>query len=180
MIKTVTPMQASEWLNNGSALLIDVREPNEFHARHIAQALSLPLSHGVSSSTLPSLPIGKKLIIQCRHGSRGARACALLDGKAVKGVDVYNLEGGITGWMDAGLPIVGSETSRPGGLSLSQQVQMVFGGLIALMLLLALSGSGAGVYVALFLALAMVMGSYTGFCPVSSFLRTLPWNRSSN
>ena len=42
MTATVSPRDAALWLASGEAVLIDVREPDEFRGEHIAAALSLP------------------------------------------------------------------------------------------------------------------------------------------
>ena len=44
-ITELTPSQAQAWQATCGALLIDVREPNEFNSGHIEQAVSNPLSN---------------------------------------------------------------------------------------------------------------------------------------
>ena len=44
MIEDITPVQAKEWLENDSAILIDVREQEEWDEGHIAGAIHAPLS----------------------------------------------------------------------------------------------------------------------------------------
>lgn len=90
-------------LADGSALLVDVREPDEFAAGHIAGAISLPLSR-FSPDQVPH-PAGKTVVLQCAGGKRSGMAldrCAA----AQSAIDTH-LAGGIGAWKAAGLPVVG-------------------------------------------------------------------------
>lgn len=101
-INTIDAKMAKEWFDNGEAVIIDVREPGEYAEVHIPGAILEP----VGTIELAKLPPhgSKKLVIHCKFGKRGGIACEkLLAAKA--DLDVYNLEGGITAWMDAGLPV---------------------------------------------------------------------------
>jgi rhodanese-related sulfurtransferase len=89
-------------LADGSAMLIDVREPDEFAAEHINGAINAPLS-GFDPQNLPDAA-GKKIVLQCAGGKRsglGLDQCA----KAQIAVDTH-LAGGIGAWKAAGLPVV--------------------------------------------------------------------------
>lgn len=88
-------------LADGSALLVDVREPEEFAAEHIAGAVNAPLS-GFSPQNLPDAG-GRTVVLQCAGGKRSAMAldhCA----KAETAIDTH-LAGGIGAWKAAGLPV---------------------------------------------------------------------------
>jgi rhodanese-related sulfurtransferase len=90
-------------LADGAAVLVDVREPDEFAAGHIAGALNLPLSR-FSPDQLPQAP-GKTLVLQCAGGKRSGMA---LDRCAEAGAAVdTHLAGGIGAWKAAGLPVAG-------------------------------------------------------------------------
>ena len=85
----------------GEALVVDVREPDEFAAGHIPGAINMPLS-AFQASKLPQ-PAGKRLILNCLGGKRSAMAldkCATAE--AV--VDTH-LAGGFGAWQAAGLPV---------------------------------------------------------------------------
>ena len=103
MIKTIDVVTASEWLRNNEAVIIDVREPAEYESIHIESAKLIPLGT-LKSAMLPDLQ-GKKLVIHCMLGKRGSKACELL-GNSNPDLDIYNLEGGITAWENAGLKVV--------------------------------------------------------------------------
>ncbi len=101
-IKTVDAATAKRWLDRGDAVLVDVREPDEHASESIKGAVLVPLA-SVSPSALPPIG-GKKLVIHCKKGGRGEKACASLQEK-LPNTEIYNLEGGIESWAQAGLPI---------------------------------------------------------------------------
>ncbi len=96
---SVPPQRAAE-LAEGGAILLDVREPQEWRAGHAPKARHIPL--GQLSARLGELPQGRPVIIACRSGSRSARAAAMLAGQ---GRETFNLSGGMHAWARAGLPL---------------------------------------------------------------------------
>jgi rhodanese-related sulfurtransferase len=91
-------------LANGSILLVDVREADEFAAGHIAGALFNPLSR-FDPSKLPVPAAGQKVVIYCRSGRRSVSAMeqARLAGRIEANT---HFGGGILAWLDAGEPVV--------------------------------------------------------------------------
>jgi len=87
-------------LADGSILLVDVREAEEFAAGHIKGALFNPLS-AFDPAKLPLAPAGKKVVVYCRSGRRSVTAMeqARLAGRA--DVDTH-FGGGILGWLGGG------------------------------------------------------------------------------
>lgn len=85
----------------GEAMVVDVREADEFATGHIPGAINRPLS-SFQASVLPD-PQGKVLILNCLGGKRSATAldkCAT----AQAAVDTH-LAGGFGAWVKAGLPV---------------------------------------------------------------------------
>jgi rhodanese-related sulfurtransferase len=98
----VTPHELQAMLAAGTATLVDVREPNEFAAEHIAGAINVPLS-GFDPSALPQVA-GCVTVLQCAGGKRSAMAldrCAAVEASA----DTH-LAGGLGAWKAAGLPTI--------------------------------------------------------------------------
>lgn len=93
---------AKGWLDNGEALLIDVREQDEFDAVHIEEACLLPLSE-FDAEQIPDIQ-DKKIIMQCRSGARSHKA-AVIAHDIDRPYTIYNLAGGILGWIEAGYPV---------------------------------------------------------------------------
>ena len=75
-------------------LLIDVREPREFMAGHIAGAVNIPLAE--LASRLRDIPVDASPVFVCRSGARSLTACgiALRAGAA----EAFNLDGGLLAW----------------------------------------------------------------------------------
>jgi rhodanese-related sulfurtransferase/rubrerythrin len=77
-------------------LLIDVRQPQEYAAGHIAGAQLIPLPE--IEERLDELGRDTNLILYCRTGGRSAVAAALIKDAGPRQGLLYNLVGGITGW----------------------------------------------------------------------------------
>lgn len=63
-----------EYHNTPGAILVDVREPDEFAAGHIPGAINAPLS----SIGMADLPKNKPLFLYCLRGTRSKRAVNIL------------------------------------------------------------------------------------------------------
>lgn len=98
-VKSIDAKTAHDWLAEGEAILIDVREPKEYDAMHIPGATLLPLG-SLTATALPAVG-DKKIIIHCQLGKRGSMACE----KLLNTPEVYNLEGGIMAWAHAGFEV---------------------------------------------------------------------------
>jgi rhodanese-related sulfurtransferase len=97
----LTPHEVRAGLEDGSILLIDVREPLEFAEARIPGALLFPLST-FEARLLPVTP-GRKLIFHCRSGQRSLTAFARA---AQAGLIPHgHLEGGIKAWAAAGYAV---------------------------------------------------------------------------
>lgn len=105
---TLSPEHALAQVRAKTAVIIDVREPHEYRAEHIAGALSLPLDNLAAEQ----VPPGKTAIVYCGAGKRSCQAAERLT--AAGYADVAVVEGGIAGWKTAGLPTARSlETYAP-------------------------------------------------------------------
>lgn len=93
--------EARQRLDNREAMMIDVREPDEWAAGHVAGAKHIPL--GDLPTRLEEVPRDQAVLLFCRSGNRSGKATALLQ---AQGYDqVANVEGGIIAWQSAGLPV---------------------------------------------------------------------------
>ncbi len=88
-----------KWLDNDDAILVDVREPAEYAHEYIPGAILIPLAT-ISAQPLFSTA-GKKIVIHCHSGIRSRQACQILFVQNPE-LELYNLEGGITAWKNAG------------------------------------------------------------------------------
>lgn len=175
MINTISPQEAARWLADGEAILIDVREADEFRAEHIAYANSLPLSALQDLFKQMNIPENRKIVFQCLKGTRGGQACMTIQSCGSCNNVLYNLDGGITAWKEAGLPVVSSVISS--GISIFRQVQIIIGGLIAALVVCGLLGLTFGFMIAGLLGFALFMAGLTGWCGLAMLLSKMPWNK---
>ena len=74
-VATVTVEEAAAWLQAGEAILIDVREPDEWDESHLLAATNIPL--GDIPSRTKDIPAGE-VWVHCRMGGRAGKACDYL------------------------------------------------------------------------------------------------------
>ena len=93
-IPAVTPLEAVDMIAEG-AMLIDVREQDEWDTERIPGAVFRPMSQ--INAWYQDLPRDRPVIVQCRTGNRSGSVVHALMNQA--GFDnVFNLSGGIVGW----------------------------------------------------------------------------------
>lgn len=90
-----------------AAVLLDVREDDEWTAGHVPGSLHLPM--GDVRGRLAELPADHEVVVVCRSGHRSAHVTAYLVGF---GRRARNLDGGLQAWVAAGRPLV-SESGAP-------------------------------------------------------------------
>lgn len=99
----IKPMEAVELMNHQNAVVLDVRDPAEFSAGHILNAINVPLAALEDRSGELEPYRTRPVIVYCRTGPRAARAGALLRKKGFTAIS--KLSGGIMAWESAGLPL---------------------------------------------------------------------------
>ena len=94
--------------SNEDAQIVDVREPEEWAETGVPQgAVLIPLAE-VESRAPAELDADSPVYVICRSGNRSRTASDILIGLGFTAV--YNVDGGVTAWLDAGLP---AETYQP-------------------------------------------------------------------
>lgn len=88
------------------AVVLDVREPDEWAAGHIGTAVHIPI--GAVTGRLSDIPEGEPLYVICRSGSRSARVAEFL---RAQGIGAVNVADGMQGWASSGKAMV-SDTGR--------------------------------------------------------------------
>jgi DMSO/TMAO reductase YedYZ molybdopterin-dependent catalytic subunit/rhodanese-related sulfurtransferase/glyoxylase-like metal-dependent hydrolase (beta-lactamase superfamily II) len=101
--------RAAEALIEAGALMLDVREPDEWQAGHAPEASPLPMGQVLDHRS--SLPRDRRIVVACRSGGRSA---AVTESLRVWGFDAVNLSGGMCAWAAAGLPVVTPEPDITG------------------------------------------------------------------
>lgn len=116
--ETVTACQAKDILENKHVFLLDVRTPAEYNYSHIEGATLIPLKNvpAHDSVSLPDdqllpnrlkeLPENKntKIVVYCLSGGRSTIASQMIADAGYK--NVYNVQGGLKAWVNAGYPVV--------------------------------------------------------------------------
>ncbi len=100
----ISPLLAVTKMNDGSTVVIDVRESDEFNKGHIEGAINFPLSKiREHASSLDAYKNNPALIV-CQDGARSATAGKLATKSGLK--DVFVITGGMQAWQeDYKLPI---------------------------------------------------------------------------
>lgn len=101
--KGVSVTEATLLINREEAVVIDVRETQEWSAGHIANARHLALGQLEKRVGELEKLKNRPLIVCCASGNRSSSACGTL--KKAGFERVFNLSGGIAAWKDAGLPV---------------------------------------------------------------------------
>jgi rhodanese-related sulfurtransferase len=96
----LTPTEAHARGRDG-AILLDVRETDEWQSGHAAGAKHIPL--GQLRARLSSLRRDREIVTICLSGNRSGRAAAEL--RRAGFTDVRNMAGGMVAWTRAGLPV---------------------------------------------------------------------------
>ena len=99
----VTPEDVERVLADGSATVIDVREPYEREAGHIEGTEHIEL--GQLTQRQAEVPKDKPVVFYCRGGVRSLMAAQAF---AAAGVDARSMEGGIVRWDAEGRPLDGT------------------------------------------------------------------------
>jgi rhodanese-related sulfurtransferase len=99
----LSPAQATHLINREDALVVDVREANEFATGHVLGAKNVPLARMETAGAELTKKKDRPVIVYCESGDRSAKALAAL--KKHGFTRVANLSGGLKAWQDAGLPV---------------------------------------------------------------------------
>ncbi|WP_292070098.1 rhodanese family protein [Brevundimonas sp. UBA7534] len=172
---TLTPLKpadVAERLKKRRAVLIDIREADEFARERVSGAVHAPLSR-IDASVLER-HAGRDVIYTCRTGNRtgvnGVKLAGCAPGEA------FVLEGGLDAWKAQGLPIH-ADRSQP--IELMRQVQMTAGGLVLIGAALGLLVHPAFWGLAAFVGAGLFFAGATGFCGMARLLAAMPWNRKA-
>lgn len=102
--KRLNTAAATQMINRRNAVVVDIRDAAEFAKGHMPQAKSAPLADLPSRASGLARDKSVPIIVICQTGQRSGKAQAAL--KEAGYSEVYALEGGMTAWQQAGLPVV--------------------------------------------------------------------------
>lgn len=164
------PQAVRERLDAGRAVLVDIREPDEYARSHIKGAQSQPLSQWEKAHL--TIDPDADVIFTCRSGMRTAGACDRLAARVTG--EAFVLDGGLNAWEKAGLPV---ETNADAPLEIMRQVQIAAGSLVLIGVLLGFFVAPAWFGLSAFVGAGLTFAGVTGFCGMARLLMLMPWNR---
>ena len=85
-------------------LLVDVRTEEEFSEGHIKGAINIDYLTENFSVEIQQLDLETPVLLYCRSGNRSNKAMKIMKELGFK--EVYNLEGGIKGWILENNPVI--------------------------------------------------------------------------
>ncbi len=94
-VQALTPRHAE------GAVIIDVREPDEYREAHVVGSVLIPM--GEVAERVDEIPDDQPVYVICRSGARSGRAVEWL---IRQGYDATNVSGGILAWLELGNPAV--------------------------------------------------------------------------
>jgi len=162
---------AAELIEQGKAVLVDVREPDEHARERIECAQLLPLSRFDPGAIRRES--GQKVILHCRSGKRSLDALRKLREHDDE-VEAVSLAGGIIDWKKCGKPV---HFSRSAPLPIIRQVQLVAGSLVLIGTILGAFVSPWILLLPAFVGSGLIFAGATGTCGMASLLGVMPWNR---
>jgi rhodanese-related sulfurtransferase len=97
----IEPQRVADWLADDPALqLVDVREPYEREAGHIAGTRHIEMNR--LSAEAASLQQDRPVVFYCRVGARSTMAAQAL---RAAGLQAYSMQGGLLRWAGEGRPL---------------------------------------------------------------------------
>lgn len=85
-----------------SPLILDVRNPREWSAKHIPDSVNIPLNH--LQERLAEIPRDRRIAVHCAGGYRSSAAASILN---LNGIDnLIEMTGGLAAWESAKLPLI--------------------------------------------------------------------------
>jgi len=96
-------LQATQLINQGKGVILDVREPAAFAEGHLRDAKNIPLNELPNRIGELDKFKSKAVIAVCQAGVQSAKAAAQL--KKAGFNEAFSLDGGVAAWQAQGLPV---------------------------------------------------------------------------
>ena len=102
-IKEVDCAAALQLINHKNALVLDVREDEEYKLGHILNSTLIPFGKLNARAGELEKYREQPIVVVCRSGNRSGAACAELGKRGF--AHAYHLAGGVIAWQKANLPL---------------------------------------------------------------------------
>ena len=169
-LNSVDPDKLHRWQLEEKAVLIDIREADEYAREHIPGSRLVPLSAFDAADFADSHD--KIAVFHCGSGSRTAQAAPRILAQGFQ--EVYQLDGGLAAWKEQGYP-TSVNPNMP--IPIQRQVQIIAGSMILLGVLLAWLISPWFVLLSAFVGAGLLFAGVSGSCAMATLLGRLPYNR---
>ena len=170
MINNISPVEAKRLVEEENALLVDVREPDEYVSISIEGSHLEPLS---ALSFLTHDPDKERTkIFHCHSGNRTQDNVKALESRGFSAA--YIMEGGLMGWINAGLPVLKRSVPMP----MARQIQIVAGFLFFTFTALSFIMPPFR-WLALIIGAGLIFAGISGICVMGMLLMRMPWNRKT-
>lgn len=169
-MQTITPGAAKDIISKGESELLDVRTDVEFAEQRVPGSRHIQLDR--LADHCGNLDTSAHYSLLCLGGKRAEQASKILAEKGFGNLTV--IEGGLTAWQAAGLPV---EISARKTLPLMRQVQLTIGVLSLTGSLLAIFINPLFAILPAFLGAGLTLAGSTGWCGLAILLSRMPWNR---
>jgi rhodanese-related sulfurtransferase len=101
----ISVAEAKEKLDKGEAVMVDVREPDEYVEVHASGVRLIPVNTVISEAKqLREFAGDKEVLFICKTGARSALAAEFATAAGIDDIEMFNVEGGTQAWVQAGYP----------------------------------------------------------------------------
>ena len=169
-LREIDAKTLKRWLDEDKAVLVDIRESDEYVREHIPGSRLVPLT-SFDGADFPK-DHDKIAVFHCNTGNRTCQAAPQILGTGFK--DVYHLDGGLKAWKAEGLPV---ELNLKAPISIMRQVQITAGSMVVLGIVLALLVSPWFMALSAFVGAGLTFAGLSGTCAMATILGFMPWNR---
>ncbi len=169
----VSPQVAKRMQDEG-AILVDIRQADEFQREHIPNARLFPLAERTTTPQQSVFPGDRTVIFYCLSGLRCQQYAEQLSALAPP-TGAFVLDGGIKAWKNETLPV---KQDRTQPLPIMRQVQIITGSLSVLGV-----GLGYALHPGYFILSAaigagLMFAGISGFCGLAKILMLMPWKKT--
>lgn len=173
--RTCAPAEVAELVRyDATTRLLDVRTPGEYETAHVAGSYNVPLDTLPEHAREIRENVQTSVVLICQSGPRARKAEEELKAAGLENLHV--LDGGVNGWVAAGLPVVRGARK----LSLERQIRIAAGTLAAVGGLLAVFMNPLFGLLAAFVGSGLVFAGLTDRCGMAMVLARLPYNRPAS
>lgn len=102
--KHVDAEVAAKLIAEGKVTIVDVRTKEEFSEGHLKDAKNIDITEPTFEAELARLDKSQPVLVHCQAGGRSTRALPTFEKLGF--TNIIHLDGGYSGWLDNGKPVV--------------------------------------------------------------------------